>query len=114
MPCQSDYMAPSGQELESKRVCSLLVYLKKMLGRPAPAWVHKAAKDYYGNTARLDEATALLCECCRSLNEEEREQYIYNAHDKTARKLANWFERHQEWDARRVKEEEETRTKRTN
>lgn len=109
MPCRSDYLAASGQELESKRVCGLIVYLYGRLERDAPAWVIKAADHYYGNVARLDEATKILCECCRSLNEEETDRFIYDGRNAEARKLADWWDRHQEWDRRRVAEEEESR-----
>lgn len=109
MPCQSDYLAASGQELESSRVCNLLIYLYGRISKVVPSWVKTAVDDYYGNVNRLDEATKMLCECCRSLTSQECEKYIYDAYNKTARELASWFERHQEWDARRVKEEEETR-----
>ena len=111
MPCRSDYMAASGQELESKRVCSLLIYLYSKLHKPVPKWVEEAADCYYGNINRMDEATKMLCECCRSLTAEEVEKFIYDAHSPEARTLASWWERHQEWDARRVKEEEQTRAK---
>lgn len=111
MPCNSDYMAASGQELESKRVCGLLVYLCGRINKPIPKWIFEAVEDYYGNVQRLDEETKMLCECLRSLTEKEKELYIYNAHDKSSRDLANWWERHQEWDARRIKEENETRRK---
>jgi hypothetical protein len=107
MPCNSDYLQASGHELESKRVCSLLVYVNVALGKHPPNWVVKAAKDTYGCVAKLDEATQMLCAECRGMSEDLREKIIYNAHDKTARKLANWWERHQEWDQRRVAEEEE-------
>ncbi len=109
MPCESDYMAASGQELESKRVCRLLLYLGSKTKKVVPAWIALAAKDYYGNLNRLDEATSMLCAQCRSLTDEEKEQYIYDAHNKNSRDLASWFERHQEWDERRVKEEVKTR-----
>lgn len=111
MPCNSDYLAASGQELESRRVCKLIEYIYPFIGKEVPHWVHKASDDYYGNVNRLDEATALLDAACRSLNDEEREKIIYDAHNKTARKLASWFERHQEWNERRVAEEEKTRKK---
>ncbi len=111
MPCNSDYLAASGQEAESVRVCKLLVYLYHNLGKLPPDWVIEATGDYYGNVARLDEATALLCSLLRSLIPSEEKAYVYNAYNKTARDLANWWERHKEWDERRVKEEEETRKK---
>ena len=109
MPCQSDYLAPSGQELESKRVCSHIVYLYKKIGKDIPSWITEASLEYYGNLNRIDEATKLLCECLRSLLEEEIEKFVYDAHSPEARKLAGWWERHQEWDKRRVQEEKETR-----
>lgn len=111
MPCNSDYLAPSGQELESKRVCKMILYLYGKIKKPIDDWIKKATEDYYGNVNRLDEATKLLCECCRSLTKEEVEEYIYDAHSKDARELASWWERHQEWDKRRVFEETETRKK---
>ncbi len=111
MPCNSDYMEASGQELESQRVCKLLAYLYDKTGEAIPNWVARAATDYYGNLDRLDEATKLLCECIRGLTEVEFEKFVYNVHDKDSRRLAGWFERHQEWDERRVKEEDETRRK---
>jgi hypothetical protein len=111
MPCQSDYSATSGQELESSRVCKRILYLFGKLKKEVPGWIKKAAKDYYGNVNRIDEATKILCEACRSLTTKETEKYIYDAHSEQARKLASWWERHQEWDKRRVLEEEETRKK---
>lgn len=111
MPCRSDYLAASGQELESRRVCQFLIYLYGKIKKSVPHWITKAAEDYYGNIHRLDEATSMLCAACRNLNEDEKEKYIYDVHSKEARQLADWFERHQEWDERRVKEEEETRAK---
>lgn len=111
MPCQSDYLAQSGQELESIRVCKFIGYLQKRIGIETPKWIKKAANNYYGNTGRLDEATKILCSHLRSLTKREMEKYVYDAHKKTARKLASWWEKHQEWDKRRVKEEDGTRKK---
>lgn len=111
MPCKSDYLEASGQELESKRVCRHLIYLFGKTGETVPGWVLEAAEDYYGNVNRLNEATKMLCECCRGLTKVEVEKYIYDAHSEKARGLAGWWERHQEWDARRVKEEKETRAR---
>lgn len=111
MPCQSDYLKASGGEQESQRVCKCLVYLYNRLKRDVPAWIKKASKSYYGNVDRLDEATKLLCECLRGLNSKETEKFVYDGHHKKARRLAAWWERHQEWDRRRVKEEEDARNK---
>lgn len=113
MPCSSDYLAASGQELESVRVCKMLAYLFERLERTAPKWIIKAANDYYGNVARLNEATSLLCEMCRCLSKTQVDQHIYDAHDRNARALADWWERHQEWDRRRVAEEDAARKRAT-
>jgi hypothetical protein len=104
-------MAASGIELESKRVCELLVYLNTCLGRFSQGWIIEASMNYYGNVNRLDEATALLCNNCRLLSKEEAEKFIYDGRNKDARRLADWWERHQEWDARRVAEEDGSRKK---
>lgn len=111
MPCQSDYMAASGHELESQRVCGLITCLWDKMGKDVPEWIVKAAGDYYGNVSRLDEATRILCETFRGLTTPQTEQFVYNAHDKESRKLADWWERHQEWDVRRKAEEEASRRK---
>ena len=111
MPCQSDYLAASGQELESKRVAELVIFLYGQVDKEVPSWIIAAAKDYYGNTRRLDEMTAILCAECRLLPTSKKDKIIYNGKDKQSRKLADWWDRHQEWDARRVKEEKESRRK---
>lgn len=107
MPCNSDYLAPSGQELESRRVCGFILYINRELKRPTAQWIQEADQEYYGNVRRLDEATKILCEMYRSLTSKDRERIIYNAHQETARLLASWWERHQEWDRRRVAEEKD-------
>ena len=114
MPCRSDYMEPSGQELESKRVCELIIYLRNRLGLILTAkWITDAAASSIGNVNRLDEATKILCSACRSLTEEEVEKYIYDGHNTEARRLAGWWDRHQEWDERRVAEEDAAKKKAT-
>ena len=109
MPCQSDYLAAIGQELESKRVCDLLIYLCEGLGKILPAWVWAASRDYYGNVARLDEATKMLCELCRSLTTEDQAAWMYDGRIPKARELAAWWDRHQAWDRRRAQEGAECR-----
>lgn len=45
-----------------------------------------------------DYATKELCGIIRGLIRAQREYLVYNAHDKTSRKLADWWEQHQEFD----------------
>lgn len=111
MPCQSDYLEATGGELESQRVCQYIIYIFNKIGKDVPDWIVTAANYYYGNLNRLNEATKILCETCRSLTTKETEEIIYDAHDKTARKLATWWENHQDWDKRRVNEENAIRKK---
>lgn len=111
MPCNSDYQEPSGQELESTRVCGFICYLNKKVGKRTEHWIRKAAAEYYGNVNRLSEATKILCETLRSLKPHELEAYVHDIHVPTCRKLTAWWERHKEWDARRTAEEEAEKEK---
>ncbi len=111
MPCNSDHCRQSGTELESKRVCENIIYLYGKISKKVPKWIEKTVSNYHGNVSRLDEATKDLCYCCRGLTPNETKEYIYNARNERSRKLASWWERHQEWDKRRVKEEEKERAK---
>jgi hypothetical protein len=43
------------------------------------------------------------------MSEEQKEQFMYNGRNRDSRRLADWWERHQEWDARRVAEEKTSR-----
>ena len=107
MPCQSDYLAQSGQELESIRVCELILYIFACYGKDCPKWINETACNYYGNVSRLDEATTILCALCREMSEQEKTKFMYDGRNECARKLASWFERHEAWDNRRVAEENE-------
>ena len=111
MPCMSDYQSPSGTELESRRVAQLLRYVLKATKQSVPSWVSKMADTYYGNTARLDEATKDLCYQIRQLTKPQLEAIAYDGRNPKARRLGGWWDRHQEWDRRRVKEESATQKK---
>ena len=110
MPCQSDFPQCNcaddtrrlGMKLELERISYCMAYLYEKIGREMPDWL---SDPYQHNTTCLDEATAMLCEACRSLTPEEVQSIIYNPDNSTAKRLAAWWERHQEWDARRVRED---------
>lgn len=105
MPCNSEYLNPTHAEANSKRVATLLVYVLESLGHKVnPAYI-KAKDDYYGNTGLLGAMVVKLCSLCSDMSDIEKENIIYNARNKTARDLADWWEEHQEADKRRIAEE---------
>lgn len=107
MPCRSEYCEPSAREVESKRVCGLLVYLLELLGDTVPAGYPDAAKSMYGRENILDEATAHLCQLCGDLTLDQKDTFMYDGRNAKARRLADWWDRHQAADRKR--EAEETR-----
>ena len=69
---------------------------------PVPDWIKHAAGKLYGEVHRLDEATQMLCDLCSNMSESDQERIIYNAKNRVARELADWWEDHQKFDAERV------------
>lgn len=105
MGCRSDYMEATAQEVESKLVCQLLRYTLEALGAVVPPAVKKGANEYYGDTAALDANTAFLCNTIRGLSSDEQDRILYNGRNAEARKLADWWENHQEVDRKRLADE---------
>lgn len=95
MPCSSDHLEPTQREIESKRVCELLLHFKPTV----PDWVREGAANCYGTIDQADKATILLCEFC----EDAPDSIIYDGRDPMARKLADWWDAHQDADRRRKK-----------
>jgi glucuronate isomerase len=120
MPCNSDYMNPTGKEVAIKRTATLLVYALTALGQKVPTDIKRRADNLYGadsatyNSDRTDKArptrnddsvVALLCKTVKGMSDDERERVIYNAHDATARDLASWVEEHERADRERLARE---------
>jgi hypothetical protein len=99
MPCDCSYLEATEYERELQRTAKLLVYVFKATDKLAPKWVYGQAKDCYASDKRL---VPLLCAVLGELSCKEREQIIYDAHSKSARDLANWWERHQAADKARI------------
>ena len=105
MPCKSDYLDPNQTEIDRKEVSELIVYIDKKLGLKTPAKIIKASTDAYGRDVDLDEIVASLCSKISSLDKKQTEEIVYNAKNKTSRRLADWWEEHQEADKKRLKKE---------
>ena len=106
MGCRSDYMQPSQAEIESKKLCEHLSYLLPLASIAVPDWVNAGAKDCYGCLTKVNEATVLLCDTLKSLSKNDFDVIVYDGHSKRARALADWWEAHQEMDARHLAEEQ--------
>lgn len=106
MPCRSDYMEPRADEILSKDVCGYLVYVFASLNLPCTPQIAHGANDYYGDLPNLHNNTALLCKTIGELTEEQLETIVYDPRNRTARRLATWWENHQEADRKREKAEQ--------
>jgi len=104
MPCNGDYLAPTERETASQQFCWHLCYLLGALKREIPDWARKGADEYYGDPARVNDATVLLCETIRGLTEDEKERLLYDGRNPQARSLADFWERHEAADKRRQQE----------
>ncbi len=110
MPCDSSYLDPKGREKQLQNAAKLLVFLHKQLGRPIKNWIVKESKEIYCQNEKL---VPLLCQTLKDLPEDVRNSIVYNAHNKDARKLADWWEEHIEADeADKEREEREPEEKR--
>ena len=105
MGCNSEYMEPNVKESESKLTAELLVYVHKELGFIPQQWVIDAANHVYGSPSQLDTLVSGLCSFCKDMSKEEQDKIIYDGRNPTARKLATWWERHQEADKKRIAKE---------
>lgn len=104
MGCQSDYMAPDKRERESKEAAEFICYIYRQQGQEAPQWAQVAAKDSYGQTGEKPprDVVGALCDLLRSMDSDAREALIYgDPRSRPRRRLADWWERHVEFDAER-------------
>jgi predicted DNA binding protein len=99
-------MKPSSREIRSQETAQLLLYVHKHLNTQAEKYVRDAAKDTYGNVARLDDMVVELCALLTAMHDTDRDALVYNAKDKTARRLADWWEEHLEADRKRIAQEQ--------
>lgn len=112
MPCSSDYLEPTQSELNSKEVAQHLIYVKKKLDYiELPEYVYVANSDSYGYPKMLDDMVVLLCDLLSTMRKVDLEEIVYNAKCKESRKLADWWEEHQEADKKRKLKENKEKEK---
>lgn len=107
MPCNSDYMEPSGYELRLRDTARLLVYLHDRLSIKCPEHFVEMSKTNYPHDPG-DEAVPKLCAMLKKLSNDspgEFAQIVYDAHSKQSRALADWWEEHQAADRAREQKE---------
>jgi len=102
MGCNSDYLEPTYREKELQRAAKLLVYVREKLGQKPEAWVVKEADRIY---AKDERSVTELCAALKAMDSKQLDALVYNARDKSARGLADWWEEHQAADAEREKQE---------
>lgn len=105
MPCNTNHMNPTKKEQHIKEAAILLEIFYKKLNRPIATWISNSANDAYGGYHdHGDRAVHVLCIDMNALNHDNPplfKQIVYNAYDKQSRRLADWWEEHNEYDKQR-------------
>ena len=100
MPCNSDHLNATDREVELQRAARLLVYVKERLGEKPEKWMIEQANKSWAD----DERSVIeLCAALNAMTKKQRDTIIYNARDKVARDLADWWEEHQKVDTERAR-----------
>lgn len=105
MPCRTDHIEPTREEREAQHVCQLLVWVNNSLGRSSSEELKANANRSYATD--LNTWTAELCAILGSLDDEQIDKIVYNARSQKSRKLADWWENHQEADRAREQQEKQ-------
>lgn len=98
MPCRSDYLEATGREVGLKRAAQLAVFVGAGLGIEVPEDIAENAEQYYGSDYGQVQ---WLCGKLKNMSDADRERIVYDAHNAKSRDLADWWEEHQEADAKR-------------
>lgn len=98
MPCRVDIEEPTSKQLRNQKTAKCLIYVyEKLEIAQSPQLVSDSANRYLNTDWAPD-----LCSLLRSLPDDQLEALVYNAKDKGARALADWWEEHQEVDRKRA------------
>lgn len=103
MPCRSDYMEPTKKEALLQETAQLLIYVLANTNRgdKVTERLRNASRDIYCR----DDYVPELCAAIRALTEEEQDRIVYDGRNPDARRLADWWDKHQEADRKRLEEE---------
>ena len=104
MPCNCDHMAPCEWESAGTESAGFAAYALKKLKRPVDARLTKISVDIYPTKEDADYAVSTLCSLMQGLSKRDLNKVAYDAKCKTSRRLADWWERHQEDDKERLAE----------
>ena len=102
MPCYSP--EASDKDKQAMEAARHIQYLYPKLGIDIPGAAKELPTGYdiLGFGKKADVLVRDLCGTCREMTDEQIESIIYNARCRQARRLADWWEDHQEWDRERV------------
>lgn len=107
MPCNCDYMEPNKKEENSKEIAEHLVFINSIRSELIlPEYIQEAANNIYGDVKNLNNMTILLCQILSNMSEDQLDIIVYNSKNKKSRRLADWWETHQEADEYRRKHED--------
>lgn len=105
MACLSDPIytrTPDKAQREMNKVSTLLIYVRTALGLHVEKLLISLASEEFPSTFNLDIVTARLCNLLRNLTEEQANAIIWDGRKAEARELAEWWEKHQEFDRQRL------------
>ncbi len=95
MPCRSDYLEQTAEEKNNQLAAQLLVYVFNAQAKPIPAWVQRESETYYAHDSR---SVPLLCSVVKGMTDKVRAAIVYDGSNPTARKLADWWDLHEQMD----------------
>lgn len=112
MPCNSDYLAPTGKEKQMQDAARYQVVVRTRLNMTVPAWLKREVKNIY---AADERNVTELCRILTEMGKEARDKLLYSdAKDAKIRDVAAWWEEHEKADKARVKKEKaEAKTAKT-
>ncbi len=102
MPCISP--EPAYSQKAAHLAARLLVYVNEKLGVKTPKNIIAASLDEFTHE-KHSKLAPMLCSKISAMGDDLRDQIVYNAKDPLSRELANWWEKHEAEDQKRLREE---------
>lgn len=102
MPCDCSHLEPRYYEKESRKVAQLIVYVTDNLGLETSKEAKEASQHIYGDEEMIHQFTAELCRLCKEMTDEQAAKIIWDGRNRQARRLADWWEKHQAADKQKA------------